>query len=1083
MAYNLPYQNFHRHSFYTNIIIPDSACSIEQYAVRAKELGHGILSSIEHGWQGNYYKTYEIAKEYGLKFIFGTEAYWVSDRKEKDATNCHICLLAKNEQGRREINETLADANISGFYKVPRIDLLLLSRLSRKNVFLTSSCVAFFKYGIEETRNIILKLFNHFKDSFYLEIQCHDMTRQKEVNKEILSLHEDYKIPIILGVDSHYIYPKDSKERDNVLQAKGITYQNEENCILDYPDSNTLIKRFKKQGIVPEEKVIEAINNTNLILEFEDIEFNKNIKLPTIYPNKNKNEKNKIFKDLIEDKWNQYKLKIPQENWAIYQEEIKKEVQCVINTGMTDYFLLDYEILQEALKKGGRITLTGRGSSASFFINTLLGFSKIDRIASPIKMYPERFMSESRILETKSLPDLDLNTGDPEPFLEAQQEILGENSSFQMIAFGQFKVKSAFKLYAKAMNISFEIANNITKQIEQYELALKHTDDADKESIQLYNYIDEKYLHLIKESEKYQNIISDKKPHPCASLIYQGNIKKDIGIMRIKNNKKDIFVTVIDGAMADKYKFLKNDLLTVDVVNIIYNTFETINKETFTVNELNKICKDDDRVWNIYKNGKTVCLNQVEKESTKEKVIRYQPRNISELTSFIAAIRPSFQSMYSIFERKEKFIYGIKAFDDILQTKDIKSSFLLYQEQIMATLSFAGIKTSETYGIIKAIAKKKSEQVKKWKDIFIEGFKKQILQTENIVEEKALEKTLQVWKIIDDSCAYGFNASHAYSVACDSLYCCYLKAYYPLEFFETALNYYSTKAAKDKITEIKKEAETFNIKIKAIEFRSDNRKFKADKENFIINEDMTSIKHLNKQISNELYKLRNKEYYNFFEILEDLNIDTGIQSNQLEILIKLNYFIEFGSIGLLLSHVELFNKLWQKNSKSYRKQISKDKIKDLNLNENIIKRLSKETPKMYTCINSKEILKSHLDFIEEKKFTEADLINTELEYLGYIRYLTKMKQDRHKVFILDIDMGNSEVINPKIIIYSIGTGKIAKLKIKRNFCAFKKNDIIQIIQIKSKPRYIFEGTNNNGKPIFRQSKTEKDWWIEKWKWI
>jgi DNA polymerase III alpha subunit len=93
--------------------------------------------------------------------------------------------------------------------------------------------------------------------------------------------------------------------------------------------------------------------------------------------------------------------------------------------------------------------------------------------------------------------------------------------------------------------------------------------------------------------------------------------------------------------------------------------------------------------------------------------MRYKPKNISELTSFIAAIRPSFQSMYPIFEKKEKFIYGIKAFDELLQTKDIKSSFLLYQEQIMATLSYAGIETSETYGIIKAIAKKKSEQVKK----------------------------------------------------------------------------------------------------------------------------------------------------------------------------------------------------------------------------------------------------------------------------------------------------------------------------------------------------------------------------------
>jgi DNA polymerase III alpha subunit len=261
---------------------------------------------------------------------------------------------------------------------------------------------------------------------------------------------------------------------------------------------------------------------------------------------------------------------------------------------MADYFLLDYAILKEALKKNGRITLTGRGSSVSFFINTLLGFSKIDRISAPIQMYPERFMSESRILETKSLPDLDLNTGNPEPFLEAQRKKLGKDCSYQMIAYGQFKVKSAFKLYAKAMNISFQVANEVTKQIEKYELDLKHADDADKNTIDLYNYIDKEYLHLVKESEKYQNIVSDKKPHPCASLIYQGNIKEEIGILKIRNSKKDVYVTVIDGSIAEKYKFLKNDLLTVDVVNIIYETFTKLEIDPFSVNKLIQLTKNDE---------------------------------------------------------------------------------------------------------------------------------------------------------------------------------------------------------------------------------------------------------------------------------------------------------------------------------------------------------------------------------------------------------------------------------------------------------------------------------------------------------
>ena len=73
-------QNLHRHTSFSNIFIADSAASNEDYAKRAVELGHKTLSSVEHGWQGNYFQVYELAKKYNLKPIIGAEAYWVKDR-------------------------------------------------------------------------------------------------------------------------------------------------------------------------------------------------------------------------------------------------------------------------------------------------------------------------------------------------------------------------------------------------------------------------------------------------------------------------------------------------------------------------------------------------------------------------------------------------------------------------------------------------------------------------------------------------------------------------------------------------------------------------------------------------------------------------------------------------------------------------------------------------------------------------------------------------------------------------------------------------------------------------------------------
>lgn len=94
-------ENYHKHTCASNIFTPDSPATYDQYAKRAVEIGHKTLCSLEHGWQGKYHECREIALKYGLKFIFGTEAYWVLDRHEKDKTNSHIVLLAKNENGRQ----------------------------------------------------------------------------------------------------------------------------------------------------------------------------------------------------------------------------------------------------------------------------------------------------------------------------------------------------------------------------------------------------------------------------------------------------------------------------------------------------------------------------------------------------------------------------------------------------------------------------------------------------------------------------------------------------------------------------------------------------------------------------------------------------------------------------------------------------------------------------------------------------------------------------------------------------------------------------------------------------------------------
>ncbi|MFD0587604.1 PHP domain-containing protein [Paenibacillus sp. GCM10027627] len=958
--------NYHKHTHESNIYVPDSPVTIMDYVHRSKELDHKILASIEHGYQGRYLNTYDVAKKNGLKFIFGTEAYWVKNRFDKDKTNAHICLFAKSEKGRRDINRILSEANISGYYYRPRVDLNLLSTLDPNEVFITSACIAFWHY--EDIEEIVQKFKSYFGKNFMFEVQAHNTEPQKNLHRRILELSQKYDIDLIAGCDSHFIYPEQSADRDDVLAASKIFYEDEVGWYMDYPDGETLFKRFQEQGVLTNDQIKTAIKNTHVFLDFDDYDenkikvFSKDIKLPSIYPELTQEEKNEKYKQLLNQQWKIHREKIPREQHGQHLEEIRKEGQVIINTGMADYFLLDYEIVKDAVTNGGQITSTGRGSGVSFYTNTLLGFSKVNRVTAPVKLYPERFISESRILETKSLPDLDLNLGNVEVFAKSQEKILGEGHSYPMMAFGTFKRKSAFKMYARAKNLDFEIANIISKQLEDYEKDLKYAEDDEKDLIDVYDYVDGKYHGLIKDSEKYSGIISDKKPHPCAYLLYQGDIKEEIGLIKLKSEStgKEVLAALMDGDIAEKFKFLKNDLLKVDVVKLNYKIYERIGIEVHTEQELLDIIRDNQKVWDIYENGYTIGINQVEKYSTTQKVKKYKPKNISELTAFIAAIRPSFKSMYSIFESRKPFSYNIPNFDSILQTEEMPNSFVLYQEQMMATLAYAEFPSDETYGIIKAISKKKPEEVIPLEERFLKEFSKRIISEQNSSQEEASLMSKKVWTIIEDSVDYGFNASHAYSVALDSAYGAYLKSHYPIYFYETMLRHFTEKKNnKEKIAKLKTEMKkAFNIIDGGIKFRKDNRGFVADEENNTIFADLSSIKFMSSNVAEDLFDAKDKLFETFIDLLVYLTEKTCLNIRNIEILIRLNYFSEFGRTNELVSIFNEFSSGKDQYKKTYVEKTKIKRLENLRTTESEIKQnlLKKDLPPQTLVMFQKEVM-------------------------------------------------------------------------------------------------------------------------------
>ena len=1084
-------QNYHRHTSYSNIYIADSAAVNEDYAKRAVELGHKVICSLEHGWAGYYFEAYELAKKYDLKFIFGCEAYWVKNRLEKDRTNGHIVLLAKNENGRRAINRIMSTANEDGYYFRPRIDLELLLTLPADDVMITTACIAFWHY--DDIEDILVQLHNHFKKNLFLEIQYHNTEPQIKLNKRILALSEKYGIEMIVGMDSHYIYPDQSKERDYILAAKNVHYDDEEGWFMDYPDDETTMNRFLKQGVLTKNQIQKAMDNTDLLLEFEGYDtlpngepnriFSKDIKLPSLYdgqhtidgvllPKLDQEQRNKEYSKLISKLFKAYVKDVDESQYEEYFDGVKNEVQVIKDTNMSDYFLIDYYMVKRALEKGGVLTDSGRGSSVGYFTNTLLGFSKVDRFQSPIKLYPERFISKSRILETKSLPDIDLNWGTPDIAAEAQEEILGKDHAYPMIAFGTCKKKSAFKLYARSQNMDFDLANTISGQIEKYDDALKYADDDEKDEIDIYDYVDEEYHSYIDASKKYQGIIMDKKKAPCAYLLYDGSIREEIGLIKCKSEttKKEYMTAVIDGAIAENYKFLKNDILKVDVVLLIDLIYKRIGLKHHTVNELMELVKNDQAVWDIYANGYTMGVNQVEKASTTRKSMKYKPRNVSELSAFIAAIRPAFKSMYSKLENREDFSYGIPAFDKILQTEELPQSFILYQEQTMNTLNYAGFPIDECYGIIKAIAKKHPEKVKPLKERFITGFKDKIMQDDGIPADKAEEDSARVWQIISDSCGYGFNSAHAYCMALDSLYNAYLKAHYPYEFYEVLLQIYSDKGKKDKVAELKQEmSKAFGIKEGEYKFGLDNRKFKADPDNQTIYPSLLSIKGLSQGCANDLYAMGQKKYENFYELWKDMKKKKNLNSGKVNTLIEIGYFDDFGTIGKIKRFIDILDQLYD------RSQFSKSNPPVEFLP--IIRKYSEETDKQYRKFDYDAALTEIWETLDDIDIPFNERLKYELQNIGYVKTLVPDMSPDY-AFVQEYEC---KYKNPKLTLYRLcdGTTEVVKVRRKKyDEAPINIGDIIKTIECSEEGRW---SKDQNGD--WQQDNSDKESILKKWSFV
>ena len=1034
------YNNYHKHDHISNIYMPDSNVKAEQYIQRCLEYGHTNYFTTNHGSFGDIFEARMLCDKYGIRCIAGIEGYIVPDPLEKDKSNYHIVIIPTTDKARKKMNLISSHANIDGYYYRPRIFPEDLLRLDKEDVYITTACVAGIirdDVGIEK---LFKPLLEHFQDHILLEVQSHDDPVQIEINKRVLDFSQQYGLKIIAANDSHYIDPEDQVERLELLKGKNITFGSEDNFILDFPTAETMFARFQKQGVLNDSQIKDAINNTLIFDDCEEIQLDTSIKMPTIYKELTPPQRVQLLKDEIEKKFRKIRKEehIDHDTFLKYREGIRYEMKIIEDTNdeihTADYFLFNERNVDLAVNKyGGVLTRGGRGSCASFYINRILGMTQLDRFKINLPIYPDRFASTARLLEQRSLPDIDFNVKSQEPFVKASRELLGEHGCYPMWAPGTLQESEAFRNVCRSKGMEFEEFNEVGKNLDRYR------DDA-------------KWKPILQEAQKYIGTVVSGSVHPCAHLLSDKDIREEYGVARLGEN----ICVLITSSEADFFKMLKNDYLIVKVWKLIDETFALIGKPIIPAHDLLDSVREDERVWNLFKNGITCTLNQVDSDNGMHQAKTYGIHSFEEGALIAAAIRPSFDSWRDKFLHRETYTTGSEKLDEVLAQT---GHYILFQENLMQYFQWLGVTPAESIGLIKKISKKKIKP---------EDFAKleERIKKNWIINTGSEDMFAETWKMIQSCMAYGFAAPHAAATSLDMLYGAYLKVNYPYEYYTVCFNNYEDD--HDRTLKLKAELEYFGIKLSDIKFRKSKSEYTFDKKTKTIYKGMSSIKYLNKRVGREFYKLRNAKFDSFVDLLVMNQKKKIADSRQMDILIKLDFFSEFGTPNQLLEQVKIFNEFYDA------KQLNKVDMDELLPHDTMLKLCEKETEKKYVNVDWIRIVQLLCVKTSDIQTSITDRIQYEADCLGYIQ-LTVPKLNPSYIYVLDID---GKFANKTVLGYVLQNGQQRRLKVKARTLEadpIEKGDILRIDEEREEGRW---SKDESGKWI--QSQIDKETILRKY---
>ncbi|HOY61326.1 MAG TPA: DNA polymerase III subunit alpha [Candidatus Woesebacteria bacterium] len=906
----MSFVNLHLHTEYSLL---DGLSKIKKLVALIKEQGGTACAITDHGNLYGAIEFYKACLKAEIKPIIGSELYFcLESRFEKTSQNrknYHLILLAKNNQGYKNLMKLVSIGYLEGFYYKPRIDWETLEKYHQGLICLSACTEGQVAQNIlndnyEKAKDTAKKFQDLFGEDYYLEIQRHPgLKDQDKANQGLIKISRELGIPLVATNDCHYLKPDDAFAQDVLVMINTQTNINTPNRLSMASTPDFYVKSPQEMT----EQFLdypESIKNTQKIADKcnVDIEIGKwyfpKFKLPE---GKNAEE---ILTEMVYSSAKEHYKEITPE----IKERLDYELNVICSKGYAAYFLIMRDFI-DWCEKNDTPTNT-RGSAGGSLVSFVLGIVTVDPLIYNLPF--ERFLN----IDRPSPPDIDLDIAD-----DQRQQMLfhiieqyGADSFAQICTFGRMMARGAVRDTARALGYEYAIGDKISKLIplgsQGFPMSIDKALDTTLDLKQLYN-TDPDSKKILDTAKQIEGCARHISVHACAIVISPTKIN-DFSPTQIETGGEKP-ITQYEMHACEDVGLIKFDILGIRNLSFLRQAIINVRKTRDLEINLRKIPLDDQKTFTMLSAGKTMGTFQLSGEGMTKWLKELKPNRVEDLMAMVALYRPGPMAIIPQYIERKKHPEKISYFDPKME-KFLKSSYglLVYQDDCLYTaIELAGYSWTEVDKFRKAIGKKIPEEMAAQKIKFIDGCVK---------NGYSKNKAEEIFKLIEPFTSYGFNKAHAASYGMLAYRTAYMKANYPVEYMCALL----TAEADDieKVSAGIEECRSMGIIILPPDINYSQKGFEFEKnpdslDHLAIRVGLSAIKNVGDIAIDLIVEERNQNgiYKNFHDFCLRSNAQK-VNKKVLESLIKVGAFDSFGERNAILTSVdEIRNQCSKLNNK------------------------------------------------------------------------------------------------------------------------------------------------------------------------